>query len=138
MPPCCLAPLPGPYCHTSVCPLGGSEPQEEPWLPGLFPNGTVNQAAMPLPVSAPALSPSSGLGGHFPPCLCLKERTSYSKAYKNKGESQETGRGMVGAGIESSRAKPSQGWSLLAPDAKLESFFFCFVFVYFFPSYKVI
>lgn len=99
----------GSFCLlTLVHPLSGSEPQEEILAPGAFPNGTVNQAVVPLLVSEPACSQSSGLGGHFPLWLYQKERTIFSKAYQNDGESQGTGRSMVGAGIESSRAKPSQ------------------------------
>lgn len=65
-------------------------------------------------------------------------------AHKNERRSEETGRGMVGAGVESPGAKPTQltelprashNWPMML---NLKAFFVLFLFCFVFGSSKMI
>lgn len=80
--------------------------RRKPWLLGPFPNGTVSQAALLLPLfPSPPFSPElRDRDGHFPLWLCLKGRNIFLWLTKTKGEMRKQEE-MVGAGVESPGAK---------------------------------
>lgn len=88
-----------------------TQSQKETLTLGPFPNGTVSQAALPVSQAHPF--PQGYRDGYFP-LVVSKRKEHLSVANKHLKESEERGgRSMVGAGVDSLGAKPTQLEELL-------------------------